>query len=343
MANVGALRFVESTDSRNRYAKVTLDVTTAKVWDIAINGTDASGNQVIPRFITIDNYQNAAAVYYNLDSLAGSVAPYSKTTLEISKDARSLQITLATASIIVWVSEQKLPLNDGYKYSASPSTLTVQLSDSGNWIIPQTWNNANNRIHALGGSVSGAAGGAARGGGGGAYARKENATFNPGDIVPFVIGGYLSGIDTTFNGGAFLKAASATLASNLGGLASNSVGDFKTNGGNGGVGPGYALLGGGGAGGPNANGLSAANSFGGAGDGGLSALGGAVEGATGGNGGYWTRTADGAKVGPGGGGAGGNTLAGGPGGNFGGGGGGSVTPGPGGGGAPGTIVIEWTP
>ncbi len=357
MPQVGALLFLHNAEERNRYAVVTCNPVSGGFivggidWNISINGTDSNGDKVIPLFCTIDNYQNANAISYNLDGIIGGVAAYTKTVISINARSRNLSLTLNTGIVDVYFSEKRLPLSEGQKFQVSAQTLTFILTASGNFVVPQSWNNANNKIHVLGPGASGTVGAAANygaGGGGGAYARKNNVTLVPATIIPCVVGTTAGGTDTNFNGAGFLMAKAA--AGVNGGTAAASVGDFKTSGGNGGAGNNINLAGGGGAAGPNAGGVNQGASIGGSGDGGFTGgLGGnpnlGVPNSNGGNGVTWQRFVDGAFFGPGGGGGGGGVTnpAGGNGGNYGAGGGGSYNGGAIGVGTNGLIVVEWTP
>lgn len=138
------------------------------------------------------------------------------------------------------------------------------------WIVPHSWNNANNTIICIGGGGGGAtpslssAGGA--GGGGGACAKISNVSLSPGDFVYFHVGaggaaGVAGGATWCNVAGANSppgSSASGALASGggqgtgttggLGGTASTSVGSYRADGGTGGTG-GNAGSGGGGGGG----------------------------------------------------------------------------------------------
>jgi hypothetical protein len=169
------------------------------------------------------------------------------------------------------------------------------------------------------------------GGGGGAYAKKNVINVFPGVSYPLVVGG-VSGDSYFINTSTVLAKGGASGEGIAGGQAGSCVGDVKYSGGNGNVNSGSSGGGGGGgAGGPDGagvNGTIASGSTGGAGGPGDAGLGGAAG-------------TDNAKGG--GGGRGGNSGAAGqnggkPGG--GGGGGGRTTAGVG---APGQVIITYTP
>jgi hypothetical protein len=259
-----------------------------------------------------------------------------------------------------------------------PARFIVLKPDSGaSWTVPADWNNADNSIEAIGGGGGGAGGidrsSGGGGGGGGEYRKLANLVFTPGTQVPFKIGaGGIGGAasingsaggDTEFNPPALIArggkgGVSATPGAGGAGGTGGTGGAASFNGGAGGSSGQSGVSGGGGgggAGGPNGAGASAAsvvasptaggnadNNFGGAG--GANADSTPTASSPGGSG-----AEIGGGVGSGGGGGGGNfgaSGAGAPGGNFGGGGGGggADTIGyPGGNGAPGVIIIRYTP
>lgn len=132
------------------------------------------------------------------------------------------------------------------------------------WIVPIDWNSANNKIECVG---AGARGGCA-------YARKNNLALTPGANIVYQIGKASStqGVtDTWFDTTATVKAAGAI--GNNGALATSCIGDVAYSGGNGTSGGSTAA--GGGAAGPNGPGMDAVSSTGGAGDAGFGGAGGA--------------------------------------------------------------------
>jgi hypothetical protein len=248
-----------------------------------------------------------------------------------------------------------------------PLAIVVFLTTGTSYSRPSDWNNANNKIEAIGGGGSSAVGFSGccllfggGGAGGAAYARADNVTLAAS--TPYAIGAgptapVTNGGDTTFNTTTVLAkgggATSPTVTGGTGGQASacrggvgggilNPGAPYARNGGNGGSAPSTSGVqssgaGGGGAGGLNGNGNPGASlTTGGTGDAGF---GGA---ANGGAGAEWTATAGG-TAGSGGGGNGSSGI-GGTGGLYGGGGGGS---GAGqsvvGAGRQGIIVITYTP
>ncbi len=155
----------------------------------------------------------------------------------------------------------------------------VFLTDTGallSWTAPDSWNDADNSVHAIGGGAGGgstSAGGG--GGGGGAYSRTDNIALTPGASVSYRVGAgggpEIAGGDTWFNGatlgassvGAKGGTAGIDRFAGAGGQAASGVGTFKQSGGAGGVGavaggddPGSGGGGGGGAAGPNGDGAA---------------------------------------------------------------------------------------
>lgn len=178
--------------------------------------------------------------------------------------------------------------------------------------VPEDWNSASNLIECIGG---GASGDEASGGGGGAYARSLNMSVS-GEIDVTVAPGS-GGSPTIFNNGSLIAASAS---GPVGGAKEDSVGDIVGSGGNG-----HELGGGGGAAGPEADGLWAESRDGAAANDGQGGAGG-VDG-PGEVGFEW------GDIGTGGGGSIGYA-----GGAYGGGGGKG-----GGAGAPGLIVVTYTP
>lgn len=154
------------------------------------------------------------------------------------------------------------------------------------FVVPATWNDADNAIEVIGGSGAGAGNAGSqqgsKGGGAAAYSKITNLALTPSSSVSYQVGaaGLASpgaaggnGTDSWFNG-ATLAASSVGAKAGLGGngrsgvgtggLASGGVGDLKTSGGNGGNGGAHDGSragggGGGGAGGPNGDGGDGAN------------------------------------------------------------------------------------
>lgn len=354
MKHVSSLSFTDNTDARNRYVRIDVDPVVDTNWLIELNGTDSNGDVVTPLFITIDNYDSGNSVAFDVDGLSSSVGPYSIIVVQINPLASELNITATGDVVTVWISEKKLPVNEGSKYQQSPIRTYIKYFTSGaSFVVPSDWSNFNNRVHCIGAGADGSLGNGAnnggRGGGGGAYARKNNMVLVPGASVAIQIGAGNSGTDTFVVNNATLKAKAAAANSINGGTAAASNGDFRQNGGNGFDNTASALVGGGGGGAGSIDaGGNNAGSDGSGGDGGNfgGGKGGAATGAAGSNGATWTQSTDGVAIGPGGGGGGSNTngVAGGKGGNYGAGGGsGKANTGVGGLGAPGLIVLEWTP
>lgn len=218
----------------------------------------------------------------------------------------------------------------GKTYFGGASSSVIALTGSGTWEVPADWNSAANTIDCIGAGQSGALN---VGGHGGAFARKNNVTLTPGDMIGYVCGAGGSTTDTTFNTTTVKAQAGAN-----GGLASGSTGDTKFNGGSSGSG-----VGGGGGAGPNGAGTTSSFSQGGNGDNNIGGAGGFAQGGIGlpGQAGAEYTLTSGGTVGSGGGGARG-AHGGGDGGLYGGGAGGaggSFTPGVG---AAGLIVISYT-
>ena len=245
----------------------------------------------------------------------------------------------------------------------------VVLTGSGNWTVPDDWNNTNHSIACIGGGrgggvFSGISGGG--GGGGGAFAL-GSINLVQGDSIAYSCGAgstnnSTAGGDTWFNasslanavtlGSSVAVAAQGAPTSGAGGLGSSSVGNASTaNGGSGGAGA-NGGGGGGGAGGPNGNGNNGAaasstnGGVGGSGDAGSGGAGGTIGvGLPGGVGGVGTEYSGLYGSGGGSGGSYFNTVAAcGAGGQYGGGGGGSGgsagTPGVAGNGV---IIITYQP
>jgi hypothetical protein len=196
-------------------------------------------------------------------------------------------------------------------------THTVILTTTGSllsWMVPATWNNANNSVVAIGAGGGGADGGASggNGGAGGGFSRVTNITLTPGNLISYRVGAGgpggtpgTDGGDTWFNGASLAASTvgakggtggSGSTGGGIGGAAGSGIGTTKTSGGNGGNGATNGDQrgggGGGGAGGPNSNGAKGggdtSNSHGG-GAGGGGADGGSdgsiTSGGVGGNGG----------------------------------------------------------
>ena len=179
-----------------------------------------------------------------------------------------------------------------------PALVNVVFLLSGTtFVVPATWNSADNSIHTIGG---GGGGGtttttvlAAGGGGGGAYSNIVNKVLTPGAVLTHHVGvggsAGVNGTDTWFNGatlaassvGAKGGTAGATVSSGSGGAAASGVGTTKRSGGDAGSGGNGGSRngggGGGGAAGPNGDGAEGSrgtNGGGGAGGGGGGADGG---------------------------------------------------------------------
>lgn len=219
-----------------------------------------------------------------------------------------------------------------------PTSKQIILTSGTSWTVPADWNSANNKIECIGAGARNVGSGGSAGGGGGAYAPKNNLSLTPGANVSYQIGTQSSTASvsaTWFSSATTVKAAGAL--NSIGGKAADSIGDSPIYSG----GSAYAGFqsGGGGAAGPNGDGASstAANSGGGDGDAGHGGTGSAYNANLPGNAGTeW------ASAGSGGGGGGSSAATGTAGGKYGGGGGGCAGNNSGSG-APGVIVITYTP
>lgn len=223
-----------------------------------------------------------------------------------------------------------MPRPAGVQVSVAVNTdVTVQVvltSLSGStWTVPSTWNSSNNTIELIGGGQSGAS---AAGGIGGSYAKISNLTLTPGSVAAYQIGtgGAASTGATKNNGGDTWFSSISTVLAKGGGSASSNVGTVIHSGGV------PTARGGGGAAGPNGDGISPTSSTGGAGDAGHGGAGGVAPN-NGSSGTEWGEAGSG-------GGGGGGISASGEGGGYGGGGGGQGTGGSKG--AQGVIVITYT-
>lgn len=181
--------------------------------------------------------------------------------------------------------------------ASSISEFEIFLVSGTSWTVPSDWNSSDNSIECIGAggrasAEDGTSGGG--GGGGGAYSKITNLTLTPSASVTYQIGtgngstGTSGTAHSWFNGtslaAASLSAAggssTATEIGGTGGLAANSIGTTKYDGGSGGNGTAGGGGGGGGAAGPNgaggdgANSTSANGGLGGAGDGGSDGVGG---------------------------------------------------------------------
>lgn len=228
------------------------------------------------------------------------------------------------------------------------SATTIFLTSGSTWTVPNDWNSANNTIEVIGGGASAGGGVGINGGGGGAYSKISNLFLTSGSSVTYRIGlaGGIgaTGGDTYFNGTGSTCISQSVCAkgggpaadytAGAGGAAASGIGTIKYSGGAGALAGGITGGGAGGAGGPYGNGNTGISGgyggYGGAGDAGFGGAGG------GGNGTEWD-----ASHGAGGGGNGGSGTSGSVGGVYGAGGGGGTTAG--GIGAPGLIVITYTP
>lgn len=222
--------------------------------------------------------------------------------------------------------------------SGPKAPVQIILTSGTSWTVPADWNSADNKVECIGAGFRGGS----TGGGGGAYAKKSNVSFAAGSSIGYQIGA--ASIDTptaqTWFGSTSTVMAVGSL-SDRGGAASLCVGDIAYSGGDG---FGGTSGGGGGAAGPNGNGNSASGTSGASGDNGFGGAGGSprstgsTPGVPGGNGTEW------GGAGSGGGGGGAQQAHAGDGGLYGGGGGRySADPGSQGLGAPGVIVITYTP
>lgn len=351
MKTVSAIIFDENADAHNRFAKVVLTTALDIDWTIFLNGSDRNGDKVIPRFITIDNFGNANGLDFSIDGFGTSgIAPYTIAVLEINPFAQQLRIKATIGIVNVYISEKKLPISPGAKYTNTAVRKFLFINAGiASIIVPSDWNSGNNIVHCIG---AGANGLTANGnsGGGGAYANKNNVALSAAAIVNCQIGAGNSGIDSWFVSAATVMAKAATVGGTTGGTAVASIGDLKYDGGNGQA---VANSAGGGAAGPNGAGQNAPQVYGitnggGRGDAGIGGLGG-TNGVSpafiGADGHEWTQTSNNVLGGSGGGGGGhgGANTVGGPGGNYGSGGGNGDGVGAGGAGTGGLIVLEWTP
>jgi len=245
------------------------------------------------------------------------------------------------------------------------TTTLIFLTAGSSWTVPADWNSASNSVETLAGGGGGgqSATYGQGGGGGGAYSKVVNLSLSPGASIIYGVGaGGVSagaGGDTWFNGSSLASCSVGAqggrggATTRAGGASASGVGSTKYSGGDGGAAGFSAGGGGGGAAGPfgaGASGTAATGgNFPGAGGGGDNTHGGAggAAGSTSANapagspGAEWD-----ASHGSGGGGGGGAAslygyFAGGAAGLYGAGGGGSASGTVSG--APGIIVISYTP
>lgn len=227
----------------------------------------------------------------------------------------------------------------------------VFLTSGTTWVIPPDYNSFNNQIECIAGGAGGDNVGG--GGGAGAYSSIFNLALFPGATAAIQVGAAGTagnpGTDTWLNSTSTVLAkggsAPITTTGGVGGLSANGVGTTKFGGGNGGSVASANPGGGGGAAGPKGKGNDGAGggvSLGGSGGSADTGFGGAggVGTASGTNPGAAGTEYD-ATHGAGGGGGGSVSSTAGAGGNYGGGGGGSLVTG--GAGAPGLIIITYSP
>lgn len=168
--------------------------------------------------------------------------------------------------------------------SCPAGTTIVYLISGSTWIVPNCWNNANNKVETVASGGSGAASSTlgptfATGGGGGSYSAQTNITLTKGASVTYQIGAAgtavvdnsgtgtpgVPGNDTWFNGASFAMSSVGSRAGNggvngtsggTGGAAASGIGATKTSGGRGGnrIAGGVFATGGGGAAGSSGNG-----------------------------------------------------------------------------------------
>jgi hypothetical protein len=130
------------------------------------------------------------------------------------------------------------------------AVVVLLLTSVSQWTVPPDWGTPNS-IDCIASGARGfyTTGSGGTGGGGGAFARKNNVSLTPGNVIPLAIGGFTSpALDTWFQSPSFVKAAGASGIT--GGQASSCVGDVTYSGGNG-VFQNTSSGGGGGAAGPN--------------------------------------------------------------------------------------------
>lgn len=355
MINTGAILFSENADRNNRFAKIVCDTSLDIDFTIVLNGTDRNGTPVKPRFISVDNFNNANGIDFSVDGFGPSgIAPYTISVIELNPDAQRFSMRATFGIVNVYISEKKLPISPGPKYTQTAVAKFLFLNAGlGSIAIPTDWNSGNNVIHCIAPGNTGTNGTpgpfAGSGGGGGAYASIRNLALSPGAIINCQVGAGNSGNDTWFvSAGTVMAKAPVT---RTGGLASASIGTTKYNGGTATDNSASAFAGSGGGGGAGPRGVGGNSSGGSSQTGGTGDAGFTAGGAPGGgnpsagpNGSYWRQTTDAATAGSGGGGggSGGGGLSGGAGGQYGAGGGGGLNTG-GGAGRDGLIVLEWTP
>ncbi len=269
-----------------------------------------------------------------------------RNSITISAGAARAKVPTPLSRLLVLLIIYSITLG-GFPFEAEAiQSEVIYLTSGTSWVVPATWNNADNTIAVIGG---GGGGGldtigttGAGGGGGGAFASSSNIVLTPGSTVTISVGMYVDTYicNTTSNcaslaGSAVQVGASGGLTATStggapGGSTTPSVGTTKFAGGRGGSGSlvGLTFGGGGGAAGPrgagknggdgdtNAGGEDGGGGGGGAGGGSSTAgTGGSTNGGAGGVGPSNTGGGTGGNGGNGGagtaGGGGGDDLAGG--------------------------------
>lgn len=296
----------------------------------------AYGSMLLPFQAFVNAYRPQSTI--GIANVAGygiSTGGYSEPSQAEYADSQALLTDVTDADIFAAVDAVKPAATIAWvRISNQAQGATIQViltgAGSGSWTVPNGVMRA--QVELIGGGQSGWIATNNNGGAGGDYAKKNNIALTPGATVNYRIGA--GGAATTngspnAGGDTWFFGASTVLAKG-GGSTSTSVGDVINAGGA------IALSGGGGSGGQNAPGNSSGSTTGGQGDGTFGGAGGPAS-TNGSSGAEWI------TAGSGGGGGGSPVQNGGNGGNYGAGGGGARSGHTAGAGAPGVIVITYTP
>lgn len=98
LKNIPVLSWV-GQDFGGSLAQITCDSSVAQVYNIALNGTDSSGNKIKAAYLVIDNFANNGTVYLNYGTVQYSVAPYTRKTFLIPALQSVVTITLSVGTV----------------------------------------------------------------------------------------------------------------------------------------------------------------------------------------------------------------------------------------------------
>ncbi len=99
--NIPVLVWDQATFEEGRACTLSIDSTVDTTWNIALQGTDKTGDLINAKYAVIDNTGINSTVYIEYGLLRSSVSPYTRKTFQVYKDQNYLRIIVNSGAVPV--------------------------------------------------------------------------------------------------------------------------------------------------------------------------------------------------------------------------------------------------